>query len=148
MSKQKFYMSLAETAANQSKDPHTKVGACVVKDGRVLSLGWNGAPRDFPDTLVPWERDTDLPLIKQKFPYIVHAEMNAVLNYGGAVSDFAGSSIYVTVSPCYDCAKMLAQLRIKEVIYKEEYHRTDMWEISKYIFDTCGIKYRKYEETL
>ena len=74
--------------------------------------------------------------------------MNAVLNYGGAVSDFAGSSIYVTVSPCYDCAKMLAQLRIKEVIYKEEYHRTDMWEISKYIFDTCGIKYRQYEEII
>ena len=78
MSKQKFYMSLAETAANQSKDPHTKVGACVVKDGRVLSLGWNGAPRDFPDTLVPWERDTDLPLIKQKFPYIIQDRKSVV----------------------------------------------------------------------
>lgn len=136
-------MSLATAASGQSKDPNTKVGACIIKDGKVLSLGWNGAPRDFPDSKVPWNRDTTLPLKNQKYPYIVHAEMNAVLNYGGSVSDFKDSTIYVNISPCCDCAKMLAQLRIKEVVYEEEYNKTEMWEVSKYIFDVCGIKYRK-----
>ena len=119
-------MSLAETAANQSKDPTTKVGSCLVKDGRVLSLGWNGAPRKFPDELVPWNRDLSAPLRDQKYSYIVHSEMNAVLNYGGSLLDLQGSTLYVTVSPCHDCAKMLSQLGIKEVVYKEEYKRVEM----------------------
>lgn len=142
--KELYYMSLAETAAKQSKDPSTKVGSCIVKDGRVLSLGWNGPPRSIDDSLVPFNsRDISLPLRKQKYPYIVHAEMNAVLNYGGSLPDLVGATLYVTVSPCHDCAKMLCQLKIKEVVYLEEYQREEMWDMSKYLFDCCGIGYRK-----
>jgi len=141
-----YYMKLAEVAGEQSKDPRTHVGACIVKDGRVLSLGWNGAPRKFPDDLVPTARDTSLPLKEQKYPYVVHGEMNAVLNYGGSLKDFKDSTVYVTVSPCCDCAKMLAQLEIGEVVYKEEYTNTETWEMSKYMFDTCGVKYRQLKE--
>jgi len=144
--KEQYYMSLAKTASGQSKDPTTKVGACIVKDGKVLSLGWNGPPRSIDDSIVPFTcRDTTKPLKEQKYPYIVHAEMNAVLNYGGSLLDLVGSTLYVTVSPCHDCAKMLCQLNIKEVVYLEDYQRTDMWEMSKYLFDCCGIKYRKLE---
>lgn len=144
--KELYYMSLAKTAAGQSKDPTTKVGSCIVKDGKVLSLGWNGPPRAIDDSLVPFDcRDTTKPLKEQKYPYIVHAEMNAVLNYGGSLLDLVDSTLYVTVSPCHDCAKMLCQLKIKEVVYLDEYQRTDMWEMSKYLFDCCGVKYRKLE---
>ena len=71
---------------------------------------------------------------------------NAVLNYGGSLLDLVDSTLYVTVSPCHDCAKMLCQLKIKEVVYLEEYQRSEMWEMSKYLFDCCGISYRKLEE--
>lgn len=144
--KELYYMSLAQMASYQSKDPTTKVGSCIVKDGKVLSLGWNGPPRSIDDSLVPFEcRDITKPLKEQKYPYIVHAEMNAVLNYGGSLSDLVDSTLYVTVSPCHDCAKMLSQLKIKEVVYIEEYQRKEMWDMSKYMFDCCGVKYRKLE---
>ena len=137
-------MSLAKQAALQSKDPSTKVGSCIVKDGRVLSLGWNGPPRSMDDSIVPFEcRDMSKPLKEQKYPYMIHSEMNSILNYGGSISDLKGATLYVTVSPCHDCAKMLCQLGIGEVVYLEEYRRIDMWGMAKYLFECCGIKYRR-----
>lgn len=146
MKKDNFYMELAEKFASQSKDPNTKVGACIVKDGRVLSSGWNGAPRNFPDNEIPWSNDTTLPIEKQKYPYMVHAEMNAVLNFGGSLRDFKDAVVYVTVFPCADCAKMLSQLEISEVVYKEEYRKQEVCNMAKLMFNKCGIKYRKIEE--
>ena len=144
--KDSYYMELAKTAATQSKDPHTKVGSCIVKDGHILSLGWNGAPRKFPDELVPLGRDPSLPLKDQKLSYMCHSELNSILNYRGDLSNLEDAVIYVTVSPCNNCALALIQVGIKEVIYLEEYHRTEIWEMSKYLFDKCGVSYRKLEE--
>ena len=138
-----YFIHLAEESALRSKDPNTKVGACIVKENRVLSLGYNGAPRSFPDELVPDCCDTSMPLKDQKYPYICHAELNAVLNYGGSLNDLKGSKIYLTISPCYECAKILAQVGVSEVIYKEEYHKTYLTDISKYIFKKCGVNFRK-----
>lgn len=145
MNKDNFYMDLAIRTSKQSKDPHTKVGACVVKDNRIISLGYNGAPRSFPDNAVPMNRDKSLPLMYQKYPYMVHAELNAILNYRGSMSDFVDSTVYVTTSPCYECAKALAQVGVKEVVYLNEYHQ-EIWDISKIILSNCGIKFRKFEE--
>lgn len=144
--KDHFYMDLAKRTAQQSKDPHTKVGACIVKEGHILSLGWNGAPRKFPDELVPTGRDTSLPLKEQKISYMCHSELNSILNYRGDLSNLDGATIYVTVSPCNNCALALIQVGIKEVVYLEEYHRTEIWEMSKYLLDKCGVTYRKLEE--
>lgn len=138
-----YFINLAEEISSRSRDPNTKVGACIVKDKKILSTGYNGAPRTFPDELVPDCRDTSKPLKDQKYPYICHAELNAVLNYGGSLNDLKGSKIYITICPCYECAKVLAQVGISEVIYKEEYHKTYLTDISKYIFEKCGIKFRK-----
>ena len=141
-----YFMGLAILSAARSKDPSTKVGACIVKDKRVLSLGYNGAPRSFPDNEVPntsYERDN---IVNQKNTFMVHAELNAILNYRGSLSDFKDSTIYVTIFPCHECAKALAQLDIKEIVYKEDYHRLDILFASKYILDKCGIKYRKIGE--
>ena len=138
-----YFMKLAEESAMRSKDPSTKVGACIVKDNRVLSLGYNGAPMLFDDDLVPMGRDSSLPLKDQKNAYMCHAELNAILNYRGSLSELKNSYIYVTVFPCHECAKALAQLQIKEIIYKEEYHKKDIVDVSKFILTKCGIKYRK-----
>lgn len=140
-----YFMKLADLTSERSKDPNTKVGACVADDKKVLSLGWNGAPRLIDDNVVPYNcRDKSKPLKEQKYPYIVHAEINSILNYGGKISDLEGSSIYVNVFPCSDCAKTLCQVGIKEVIYRRDYDDSDM---AKYLFDLAGIKYYKLEES-
>ncbi len=142
-SEDEFYMSIAKLCSLRSKDKQTKVGACLVKDKKILSIGYNGAPRSFPDELVPDGCDMSAPLKDQKYPYICHAELNAILNYGGSLNDLKGSKIYLTISPCYDCAKILAQVGVSEIIYKEEYHRTNITNISKFILNKCGVRFRK-----
>lgn len=137
-----YFMHLAEESALRSKDPNTKVGACIVKDKRVLSLGYNGAPRNFPDEEVPNSSEPE-ELINNKNSYMCHAELNAILNYGGSLRDLEGASIYVTFSSCHNCMIALAQVGIKEVIYKERFHRTDSAQVSDIIAEKCGIKCRK-----
>ena len=141
-----YFMKIAEESAKLSRDPKTKVGACIVKNRRIKSTGFNGAPQSFPDDLVPFfSKDSDK-LIDQKNTYMVHAELNSVLNYDGQVSDLRGADIYVTVSPCTKCACMLAQIGIKRGIYKEKYHREEESNIAEYILNTCGIEYIKFDE--
>ena len=137
-------MKLANLTSERSKDPNTKVGACVADDKKVLSLGWNGAPRTIPDSVVPYNcRDKSKPLKDQKYPYIVHAEMNAILNYSGKISDLKDSSIYVNVFPCVECSKILCQVGVKEIIYRNDYTDSDM---AKYLFDLAGIKYYRMDD--
>ena len=139
-----FYMELAKLTALNSKDPKTKVGAVLVKDSRVLSLGYNGAPRNFPDDLLPKESNPDSPLVEQKNTYMVHAEVNAILNYGGSLKDLEGSTLYVTVSPCIECSKILVQCGVKKIIYLEEYHRDNIWETAKVILTLGRVQFKKF----
>lgn len=140
-SRDKYFMSLAEMTATRSKDPNTKVGACIANDKKVLSLGWNGGPRSIDDNLIPYEcNDKSKPLKEQKYPYVVHAEMNAILNFGGPISDLENSSLYVNVFPCIDCTKNLIQVGIKKIYYKKDY--TDS-EMAKYLLDLAGVEYYK-----
>lgn len=134
-----YFMTVAEDTAKLSKDPKTKVGAVIVNNKRIKSAGYNGAPSLFPDELVPPTSDTDT-LIDNKNTYMCHAELNAVLNYDGKISDLNNADMYVTVSPCSRCACMLAQVGIKRIIYKEKYHRTNETDAAKFILDTCGIE--------
>lgn len=141
----RYYMSLAEITSSRSKDPRTKVGACLVKNKKVLSLGYNGAPRRIPDSKVPYDsRDTSLPLKEQKYGYIVHSEINSILNYSGSLSDLEGATIYVTVFPCCDCAKALIQVGISKIYYLSEYTgNQESCDMSKYLFDLAGVLYIK-----
>ena len=141
-----YFMHLAEESSLRSKDPSTKVGACLVKDKRVLSLGYNGAPRSFPDDLVPQTSYENDNILNQKNTFMCHAELNAILNYRGSLSELEGSTLYVTIYPCHECAKALAQIGIKEIIYKDIYHRTNMYNASKYILSKCGIEVRRIGE--
>lgn len=137
-----YFMSYAELGATRSKDSKTKVGSCIVKNKKILSIGYNGAPKGFPDNEVP-EDSIDSDLTLNKNAYMVHSELNSILNYPGSLNDLKGSTLYVTISPCHECAKVIIQMGISRVVYKEEYHREEMWNMSKLLFNKCGIKYEK-----
>ena len=146
LEKDKFYMEFAKLAATKSKDPKTKVGSCLVNEKRLLSVGYNGAPRGFPDDIVPVTSDGDIELKDNKNSYMVHSELNSILNYGGSLQDLRGATLYATISPCHECAKIIIQVGIKRVVYLEEYRRSEMWSMSKLLFDLAGVKYEKLRE--
>ena len=141
-----YFINLARVTAGMSKDPITQVGAVLVKDRKILSIGYNGAPRSFDDELVPSDSSDDL--FDNKNSYMVHAELNAILNYRGNLADLKDSILYVTVSPCYECAKALIQLGIKTIIYDTKYHRENSTNFSFYMLEKCGIRIMSLEECL
>ncbi|KSV58986.1 deoxycytidylate deaminase [Acetivibrio ethanolgignens] len=138
-----YFMGIAMLSSMRSKDPNTGVGACIVsEDNKILSLGYNGMPIGISDDEYPWEREGD-PL-DTKYPYVCHAELNALLNYTG--SRLQGAKVYVTLFPCNECTKALIQSGIKEIIYgSDKYADSDSVRASKRMMDTVGIKYRQYE---
>ena len=138
-----YFMGVALITANRSKDPNSQVGCCIASpDNRILSLGYNGAPRGLHDDVMKWNREGNF--IDTKYAYVCHSELNAILNYRG---NLEGSKLYVTLFPCNECAKALIQAGIKEVIYYDDkYDGTDANIVSKKLLDTCGVSYRKYEK--
>ena len=141
-----YFMSVAGLSGMRSKDPNSQVGACIVsEDNRILSIGYNGAPNGFKDDEFPWERSGD-PL-ETKYFYVCHAEMNAVVNYrGGSNKDLKNAKIYVYYFPCNECAKIIIQSGIKEIIYcHDKYAKEPFMIASKKLLDVCGVKYRKLD---
>lgn len=137
-----FFMRVALAASMRSKDPNTQVGACIADTNhRILSVGYNGTPSALNDDDFPWGVSDD-PL-NDKHSYVVHAEANAVLNYRGSLKDMSGATVYVTLFPCNECAKILAQVGIGEVVYlSDKYDGTEGNLISKRILTSCGIAFR------
>ena len=140
-----YFMEIAKLSARRSKDPNTQVGACIVSnDNRILSIGYNGAPNGFHDDCMPWEREGEN--LYTKYYYVCHAEMNAILNYRGSKKELEEAKIYVDLFPCNECAKLIIQSGIKEVIYlSDKYDGTETNTASKMLFKTCGVKYRQLE---
>ncbi len=141
-----FFMRVAMIAAQRSKDPHTQVGACLADtNDRILSVGYNGTPSGINDDEFPWGTSDD-PLY-DKHNFVIHAEANALLNYRGSLKDMQNATAYVTLFPCQECAKMLVQAGIGEVIYwQNTYKDTVGAAIARSIFDKCGVSYRQYED--
>ena len=140
-----YFMAIAKLSSMRSKDPNTQVGACIVEeDNRILSIGYNGAPNGFNDDEFPWDREGKN--LETKYPYVCHAEMNAILNYRGSRKDLEGSKIYVDLFPCNECAKIIIQSGIKEVIYlSDKYANSENNIASRRLFDKCGITYKKID---
>ncbi len=136
-----YFMSVALMSALRSKDPNTQVGACIVNPSkRIVGVGYNGFPTGCSDDELPWDREGDF--LDTKYPYVCHAELNAVLN--SITPDLKGCSIYVALFPCNECAKVLIQAGIKEVVYlSDKYADTDSVKASKIMFDQSKVKYRK-----
>ena len=141
-----FFIGIAKLAAGRSKDPSTQVGACIVgQDNRILSIGYNGAPNHFDDDIFPWNRDRES-VTNTKYPYVCHAELNAILNFPGSRKDLVGAKIYVDLFPCNECAKAIIQSGIKEVVYlSDKYNGTEGNLASKHLFDNCGVVYRQLD---
>lgn len=140
------FMATARLFAMRSKDPNTQVGACIVDNHhRILSIGYNGTPNGMDDGKFPWGRDGDSELDK-KYLFVCHSELNAVLNFRGSTERMQGATLYVDLFPCNECAKVIAQSGIAEVVYlRDLYPDSDSVIASKRIFDSCGISYRRYE---
>lgn len=138
-----YFMGVAKLSAMRSKDPSTQVGACIVsKDNKILSVGYNGAPKGFEDDKMPWDREGDF--LNTKYAYVCHAELNAILNSHGA--NLEDSKIYVDLFPCNECAKAIIQAGIKEVIYlSDKYSNTESNIASKRLLSTCNVKCRQYK---
>lgn len=134
-------MGIALLSAKRSKDPHTQVGACIVNQGnKIVGIGYNGFPIGCSDDSLPWERDSK-DINKTKYPYVVHAEANAILN---STKDLYDSRIYVGLFPCNECAKLIIQSGIKEIVYlSDKYQNTSSNKASKKMLKMAGVKTRK-----
>ena len=131
-----YFMGIAMLAAKRSKDPNTQVGACIVSpDNIIISTGYNGMPKGCSDDEFPWDRTGE----ETKYPYVVHAELNAILNANGR--DLRGSRLYVALFPCNECAKAIIQSGVAEVVYlSDKYDGTPMNAASKRMLDAAGVK--------
>ena len=136
-----YFMGVALLAAQRSKDPSTQVGACIVDESnRILSTGYNGFPKGCSDDVFPWNRDASVG--ETKYPFVVHAELNAILNNRG--KSLAGSKIYVALFPCHECAKAIIQAGISEVIYlSDKYKDTVSDENSRRMLTSAGVTLTK-----
>mmetsp|Transcript_2407 Transcript_2407/g.4920 ORF Transcript_2407/g.4920 Transcript_2407/m.4920 type:complete len:291 (-) Transcript_2407:187-1059(-) len=137
-----YFMAVAYLSAARSKDPNRQVGACIVgSDKVILGIGYNGFPRGCQDDALPWAKLAhDGDVLNTKYPYVCHAEMNAIMNKNAA--SLAGASIYVTMYPCNECAKLIIQAGIKHVAF----HRGKLggkdpsYEASNRLFKLAGVE--------
>ena len=136
-----YFMGVALLAAMRSKDPSTQVGCCIVDaENRILSTGYNGFPAGCSDDEFPWDREGE----ETKYPYVVHAELNAILNARG--KNLFGARLYVALFPCNECAKAIIQSGISEVIYlSDKYATTASTLASKRMLASAGVKLRRLE---
>lgn len=131
-----YFMGIAFLSSMRSKDPSTQVGACIIdEDNKIVGIGYNGFPVGISDDDIPWGKDGDF--LNTKYPYVVHAELNAILN---SIKSLKNCTIYVTHFPCNECAKAIVQSGIKRVIYFSDKHKTyDTFKASKLIFDKANV---------
>lgn len=143
-----YFMGVALLAAQRSKDPNTQVGACIVSGENscygsnvIISTGYNGFPIGCSDDEYPWEREGSNN--ETKYPFVVHAELNAILNAHG--KSLLGTKIYVALFPCNECAKAIIQAGIKEVIYlSDKYHDSDGSKASRRMLTSARVKLSRF----
>lgn len=140
-----YFMSVALLSGKRSKDPSTQVGACIVNKNNIIeSIGYNGLPKGCSDDEFPWDKEGET--LNTKYPFVVHGELNAILNAKG--KDLSGCRIYVELFPCNECAKAIIQSGISEVIYlSDKYANTDPVIASKLMFKCAGVKLSQLKAT-
>ncbi len=138
-----YFMAVAKLAGMRSKDPNSQVGTCIVsEDNKILSMGYNGFPKGCSDDEFPWEREGEEE--ETKYPYVVHSELNAILNYRGG--SLEGAKLYVSLFPCNECAKAIIQAGIKTIVYEDDkYDGTMSVVTSKRMLDAAGVRYYQYQ---
>ena len=149
ISKDEMYMGIACLASMRSKDPNSQVGAVFVSSNdRILSIGYNGFPNGISDDEFPWAREAESEE-DTKYPYVVHAEENAILNFRGDLSAFKGSTLYVTMFPCHNCTKALIQVGVKHIYYGiNKYPDTADFREATRMLDAVGITYEQMDNEI
>ncbi len=139
-----YFMGVALLAAKRSKDPNTQVGACIVDENNIiLSTGYNGLPIGCSDDEYSWAREG----ADTKYQYVVHAELNTILNATG--KSLRGSRLYVSLFPCNECAKAIIQSGIKEVVYlSDKYSNTPSTRTSRRMLTSAGVSMRRLSPSL
>lgn len=112
----KAYLRMACTWAELSHCSRKKVGALIVRDGRIISDGYNGTPAGFDNCCEDEHGDTHW--------YVLHAEANAILKVARSTNDCGNATLYLTLSPCKDCSKLVLQAGINRVVYMNDYKDT------------------------
>lgn len=138
-----YFMGVALLSARRSKDPSTQVGACIVNDkNKIVGAGYNGLPTDCHDDEFPWDKKGEF--LETKYPFVCHAELNAILNNIGM--DLRGCKIYTALFPCNECTKAIIQSGISEVIYlSDKYEASDAAKASRLMLEKAGVRCRKVE---
>lgn len=143
---QEYFMGVAILSSYRSKDPNTKVGACIVTpENRIIGTGYNGFPvckNGDADKQFPWTKHSANEL-ENKYYYVVHAEPNAILN---STASTKNCTMYLTWFPCAECTKLIIQSGITKIVYLKE-HTTDRYRTSmmasKKMLDLAGIHIEK-----
>lgn len=132
-----YFMGIAFLSAMRSKDPSTQVGACIIdEDKKIIGIGYNGFPAGSSDDEMSWGKEGSF--LETKYPYVVHAELNAILN---SIKSLKNSTIYVTHFPCNECAKAIVQSGIRKVFYFSDKHKdSDSTKASQLIFRNAGVE--------
>ena len=140
-----YLMGVALLAGNRSKDPSSQVGCCIAtEDNIIVSVGYNGFPRGCSDDELPWDREGEW--ANTKYPYVVHAEMNAILN---SFRNLKGCKLYVTLFPCNECCKAIIQSGIKTVYYLSDKYATSKETLaSKRMFKLAGVETIQFKTNL
>ena len=133
----KYYIKVAQLCANNSYALKLKVGAVIVKDDQIISDGFNGTPCGFENRCETKNINGEL----QTLPYVLHAESNAILKCAKYGKSTNGSTLYITHSPCIECAKLIIQAGIIRVVYLEDYRKAEGLELLKKV----GINVEKFE---
>ena len=148
MIKEKYlgtYMKTAKLFAEHSSAVRKKVGAVIVKDDRIISIGYNGMPAGWDNTcedeigsVMDDNENVYEARLKTK-PEVIHAESNAIAKLAKSTESGNGASMFITCAPCVECAKMIYQSGIKEVFYEEEYRSNDGIDF----LNKCGLSIRQ-----
>ena len=137
-----YFMGIVQLSSMRSKDPSTQVGACIVNNNKIIGIGYNGFPLGCSDDILPWGKKSENEL-ETKYPYVCHAEMNAILNKNN--QSLKNCTIYVSLFPCNECAKLIIQSGIKKIIYlSDKYNKTKQNIASKKLLNMANITYNNY----
>lgn len=141
------FINIAKEIASASKCVSKKVGAVIVKNGRILSTGYNGTPAGYVNCSDHWNGQYTKEHHEWSKTYEIHAEMNAIIWAAREGISINGSTIYVTLEPCSDCSKNLIASGIQRIVYDTGYEHTDSGIVSKFIIDN-NVSIEKLENHL
>jgi len=133
------FINIAKEISGASKCVSKQVGAVIVKDGRILSTGYNGTPAGYKNCCDHWEGQYTSEHHNWSKTYEIHAEMNAIIWAARKGISIEGATIYVTLEPCADCSKNIIQSGIKRIVYEKSYEHNNSPIISQFLKDNGVI---------